>query len=130
MIKKILDNLTINSDWIKVSLEEYNNCYLIAIKDLTETTGFIPSANIKRIRFEVGIDSGITNKPVTISYFNVNFEDITSGNNEVNKLTAFTRLAGFPNEFYLRVSSVQQDFDEVTSGKVAISLNVNMLKVC
>lgn len=130
MIKKILDNLTINSDWIKVSLEEYNNCYLIAIKDLTETTGFIPSANIKRIRFEVGIDSGITNKPVTISYFNVNFEDITSGNNEVNKLTAFTRLTGFPNEFYLRVSSVQQDFDEVTSGKVAISLNVNMLKVC
>lgn len=130
MVKKILDNLTINGDWVKVSLDEYNNCYLIAIKDLTQTDGFISSADVKRVRFEVGIESGITNKPLTINYFNVNFEDMTSGDNEVNKITAFTKLTGFPSEFYIRVSSIQKGFEEIKSGKVAISLNVNMMKVC
>ena len=53
--------------------------------------------------------------------------DITSGNNELNKITAFTRLVNIPNTFYIRAVAIQTDNGQIDKGETSISVNVNAL---
>lgn len=122
--KNILNNITLNKRWTKVELKE-NDFYLIAIKEEKYKKDIIDSKDVKKINFEIGIDSGIKENPLTIQYITVNFEDITSGNNELNKITGFTRLLNFPKVFYIRPVSVNNGIENIKEGQVSISVNIN-----
>lgn len=127
MVKNIISIMNIDKSWQKVSIDE-NDYYLIAIKEQKKEKDDIDSSTVKRIRFEIAIDSGIKNQPLTIQYVNLDFSDITSGNNEINKITAFAKMVNQPKEFYIRPVSIMNDkLQEIRNGRVSISINVNSM---
>lgn len=122
--KNIYGNINFNNVWTKVTLT-HNNFYLIAIKEEKYETDVIDSQDAKNLTFEIGIDSGINDSPLTIQYVTVYFEDITSGDNELNKITGFTRIVNFPKVFYIRPVSINDGSKNITDGEVSISVNIN-----
>ena len=125
MVKNIISIMNIDKSWQKVSIDG-NDYYLIAIKEQKKEKDDIDSSTVKRIRFEIAIDSGIKNKPLTIQYVNLDFSDMTSGNND--KITAFAKMVNQPKEFYIRPVSIMDDkLQEIRSGRVSISINVNSM---
>ena len=122
--KNIYGNINFNNLWTKVTLT-HNDFYLIAIKEEKYETDVIDSQDAKNLTFEIGIDSGIKDNPLTIQYVTIYFEDITSGDNELNKITGFTRLANFPDVFYIRPVSINDGTKNIREGEVSISVNIN-----
>lgn len=102
-----------------------NDCYIIAVKEDAGKKDTINPETIKIITFEIGIDSGVKNKPITISRFSLNFNEITSSDEMLNKITAFTRLLNIPNNFYLRPISIDDGVKTIHKGEVAIAININ-----
>lgn len=127
MLTQVFGELKIDGNWQLIDLSKYTQCYLIAVKQKTTKKTTIDADSIKRIRLQLGIESGIKGKPLTIQYINLNFDDMTSGDNEVNKITAFAKLQSVPNQFYIKVTSVDTGLKEYKAGITSISLNVNAL---
>lgn len=125
MITSILSRIKLNSEWVTVDMSSFNDCYAIAVKETAGKTDTINPETIKIITFEIGIDSGIKNKPITISRFSLNFNELTSSDEETNKLTAFAKLSGLPSNFYIRPLSMDDGKKTITTGEVAIALNIN-----
>ena len=126
MVSNIISRLKLQ-DWREVNLKSFNDCYIIAIKDKSFKKDTVNVDCVNKITFELGIDCGIKNNPLTISYFTLDFNDITSGNNELNKITAFTRLVNIPNTFYIRAVAIQTDNGQIDKGETSISVNVNAI---
>lgn len=132
MLTNVTNKLLTLGDWRSINLKNFNDCYFIAIKEnikkVKEIT--INSKDIKKIRFELAIDCGIAGKPLTMQHFSLDFSDTTSSDNEINKITAFTRLVNIPNEFYIKAVSVEMlDGTELTEGTAGLSINVNALNL-
>ena len=125
MITSILSRIKLNSEWVTVDMSSFNDCYAIAVKETAGKNDTIDPETIKIITFEIGIDSGIKNKPITISRFSLNFNELTSSDVETNKLTAFAKLSGLPSNFYIRPLSMDDGKKTITTGEVAIALNIN-----
>jgi hypothetical protein len=125
MITSILSRIKLNSEWVTVDMSSFNDCYAIAVKETAGKNDTIDPETIKIITFEIGIDSGIKNKPITISRFSLNFNELTSSDVETNKLTAFAKLSGLPSNFYIRPLSMDDGKKTITAGEVAIALNIN-----
>lgn len=125
MVSKIISRITLNDGWQAVDLKNLNDCYLIAIKEKATKHDTIEASIVKQVRFELGIDSGIKGQPLTVQYVTLNFSDITSGNNALNKITAFTRLVNVPNQFYIKAVSIDDGHKEIKEGTTSISVNVN-----
>ena len=125
MVKNILSRIRLNNNWVAVDMGSFNDCYIIAVKEDAGKKDTINPETIKIITFEIGIDSGIKNKPITISRFSLNFNEITSSDEMLNKVTAFTRLLNIPNSFYLRPISIDDGIKTISKGEVAIAININ-----
>lgn len=125
MILNISNSIKVDSIWQKVELKTTNNVYLIVAKNKPNKKDTINCENVKKVRFEIAIDSGIKDKPLTIRYFNIDFDDITSGNNEINRTTGFVKLVDIPNKFYIRVSSLDDGFKSIKNGTTNITVNIN-----
>ena len=128
MLLNIIDRIKIG-DWREVDLKSFNDCYLIAIKTNPNKLDTIDSKSIRKVRFEIGIECGIKGKPLTILNFNVDFNNETSRDNEINKITAFTRLTNIPSKFYIRCVSMDDGKESITSGQTSINLNVNAMNL-
>ena len=128
-VTNIINRLKLNDNWVSVDLKTFNSCYLIAIKEKQSKTDNIDVNLVRKIRFEIGIDSGIKNKPLTIQYLNINFNDITASDNEINKITAFSRLTNLPNQFYIKVVSIDDGNKEIKTGETSISINLNAINL-
>lgn len=128
-VSKIIDRLTLGT-WLKTSIDGLNSCYVIAIKGKKSKNDEIDPNNIVRVSFELGIDCGIKNKPLTIGRVNVNFKDIITTDSELNGIVASALASKIPSEFYIRaVSILTTDMREIKEGSVNISVNVNPLKL-
>lgn len=121
--------ITLGSDWSSVSLGDYNSFYLIGIKESKGADDTIDPKDVKRLSFEVGIESGITNKYLTIGYLTLNFDEITSSDAELNKVTAMARYIGYPSTFYIRPTEIYTDKERFTEGTCTLSVNINTVKL-
>ena len=84
---------------------------------------------VRLISLELGIDSGIENKPITIGRVTLNFGEETSSDPEINSRTAFTFLSRVPDVFYIRPISIDDGSKRYTDGSVSIGINVNAFKI-
>ncbi len=126
MISTILDKIRLTDTWQLINLKTYNDCYLIGIKREKNKKDLINSIDVQSIKFELGIESGIKDQPLTIQTISLNFNDMTSFNESLNEITAFTRILNIPSEFYIRpISITTKDSKEIKSGEVNITINVN-----
>lgn len=129
MTQTIINKLKLDGTWTKVNLND-DGLYLIAIKEKAKKLKEkeIESNKVNKIYFELGIDSGIKDKPITINRISLDFNDETSDNEDINSITAFTRVQGLPKEFYIRPIKIVT-YDSVVYSKdieTGISIKVNL----
>lgn len=119
MTQTIINKLKLDGTWIKVSVND-NSFYLIAIKEKAKKLKEkeIESSKVDKIYFELGIDSGIKDKPIIVNRVVLDFNDETSEDTDINLITAFTRVQGLPKEFYIRPTKI------VTYNSIAYTENI------
>jgi hypothetical protein len=129
MVKNILGKIKVDGNWVAVDMGTFNDCYMIAIKEEMGKKDTINPIDVTSINFEIGIDSGIKNSPISISRFSINFNEVTSRDKTINKITGFTKLLNIPSNFYLRVVSIntKTSYNGLTEGQTSIVLNINPL---
>lgn len=128
MIQKILSRINLDKNtWQLIDLKQFNDLYLIAIKDKKAKEDTIDPKNIKKIRYELAIESGVKDTPLTIQNGVLNFDDLKLGQNKLNEISAFVRLMNVPNQVYFKVSSIEDNQKEYTQGITSISINANIV---
>lgn len=128
MVKNILGKIKLDNTWVTVDIGDFNSCYMIGIKENKAVSDTIDPQSIQLITFEIGIDSGIKDKPITISRFSLNFDELTSSDESINQITAFVKLTNLPNIFYLKAVSMYNG-TTLKTGETTIGLNVNPLNL-
>ena len=127
-VSKIIDRLTLGT-WLKTNIDDFNSCYVIAIKGTKNKADTIDVDKVSRISFELGIDSGIKNEPLPIGRVNIGFKDVSTVSDSLKGKIGGALASRIPSEFYIRATSVDVDMREVKSGTVSISVNLNSLKL-
>ena len=129
MVQTIINKLKLDGTWTKVNLND-DGLYLIAIKEKAKKLKEkeIESNKVNKIYFEIGIDSGIKDKYITVNRVVLDFNDETSDNEDINLITAFTRVQGLPKEFYIRPIKIIDYTSTVYSKDIetAIAIKVNL----
>lgn len=100
-----------------------NGAYLTAIKSTPTANDTIPLKTLKYIILELGIDSGISGKPITVANIKLNFSEQTSTDADLNDKTAMTKIGVYPTPLYYRVLAFADQTKEYTSGKLPVSIN-------
>lgn len=122
---QIVTELDTSKGWLEATNVTGNSgCYVIAIKEAKTASDAFDIANLKYIVLEVGIDSGITNNPITLTRLKLNFTDETSSDASLNAKTALGRLTQMPATIYLKPIAFADETKEYTSGKMPVSINV------
>ena len=123
-IAKIINNLD-TSTWTPVdNITGAWGCYLIGVKGEPIDTDKINVNDLKYVVFEVGIDSGIEQNPITLTRIKLNFSEETSTDPILNSKTAIAKLTQMPARVYLKPISFADQTKEYTSGTVNVSVNV------
>ena len=123
-ITKIMSNLN-TSEWIKAtSVTGNHGAYIIAIKEAKTATDICSIDDLKYVVMEVGIDSGLTDKPLTVTRIKLNFNEETSSDLDLNAKTAFTRISQMPSTLYFKVVSYGDATKEYKEGTMPVSINV------
>lgn len=120
----VIEKTNIDSSWMSYSLGSNNGMYVIAIKGAKATTDVFDVNDLKYITMDVGIDSGIKDKPLAIARLKLNFDEFTSDDVSLNKKTAFARLNQLPTDIYLRVTSFADSTKEYKTGSMSVSINI------
>lgn len=128
-VTKIIDNVKLDGNWTKVSLGDFNIFYLIGLKEAKALTDTLDPKDIKIINFEIGIESGITNKYLTIGRATLNFKEETSSDKELNEISAFVRCNGYPSEFYIKPIEIITNTGIIKEGQTSIDININTVKL-
>ena len=84
---------------------------------------------VKKIRFEVAVDSGKKGKYLTINYITLNFNDLSSSDVDFNKITAITKMLNYPSTFYIRAIDMTGETSTATEGKTSIEIYINELRL-
>ena len=124
-IQKIFTKLTLNN-WVKVDLGHYKDFYLIGIKSKKAKKDIIDPEKLRKIKFEIAVETGLKKKFITVSYITINFEDISSSDAEINKITGYVRYVNGPSRFYIRAVEVIDNSNTCyREGKLAVKININ-----
>lgn len=127
-VKKIMKSVHLDGTWTKVDLGKETDFYMIAKKNAKKKkSDTIESTLIQRVRFEVGVASGIKNKPLTISYITLNFNDVTSTDLEINNITAMAKHTKFPSVFYIKPIEFWDGKNIIKEGKTSMDITVTAL---
>ena len=115
-----------NKSWKQLTLgTNLHSVYLIAIKDTKVDGDTIDADKITKLVFEIAIDSGISGKPVTIENVTLDFNTCTSSDEEISKITAFTRLLNLPSNISIRCIGIQTETEQLKEGFVS-SIDINV----
>lgn len=130
-VKSIYKNINLNNKWKKVNLGNFKDFYLIGLKKNVKKLkkNMIDASEVTKIRFEIGVASGIKKQPLTINYITMNFNDMSSSDVDTNKITALSKHTNFPSTFYIRPVEIWCGNEGIKEGKVKISATINALKL-
>ena len=129
-MKKIFKSIKLNDSWKKVTLKKYNDFYLVAIKKEKDSKkDTLQKDCVRKIRFEVAVDSGKKGKYLTTNYITLNFNDLSSSDADFNKVTAITKVLNYPSTFYIKAIDMTGETSTATEGKTSIEIFVNELRL-
>ena len=100
-----------------------HGAYLTALKGTETETDTIKLDKLSYVVVELGVESGISNKPITVANIKLNFREQTSTDEELNKKTAMTKIGVYPSPLYYRVLCFADESKEYKSGKLPVSIN-------
>lgn len=120
-IESVLTKTTLGVE-TSIALTSFKSIYAIAIKDKAikkSKSVVIPAEKIKRINFEVRIDTGV-DETILVDSFSIEFE------NEENKI-AYRNLNHILTHFSVKpVAFYTYDNEKITEGETNIALNFNV----
>ena len=130
-VKNIYKVVDLNNKLTKVDIGNFKDFYLIGLKKNVKKLkkGMIDANEITKIRFEIGVASGVKKQPLTINYITMNFNDISSSDADMNKITALSKHTNFPSTFYIRPVEIWCGNESVKEGKSKIRVTINALKL-
>lgn len=129
-MKKIFNKVTLNDGWKKVTLKKYNDFYLMAVKaNKAGKKDTLDKDCVRKIRFEIAVDSGKKGKYMTINYVTLNFNDLSSSDATFNKISAVTKVLNYPSTFYIKAVDMTGDTSTVIEGTTSIEVFVNELRL-
>ena len=125
-VTQIIDTLDISKGWLEVTNGSGNHgAYIIAIKGSNVESSACPISDLKYIVVEIGIPSGIKDKPITIQSIRLNFEDITSFDDaNLNANTAYAKIGVVPASIFVRPIAYSDGVKEYKTGSMPVSINV------
>lgn len=122
---KIIESLNTSNGWLQASnITGTWGCYVIGVKGEPITTDTFNINDLKYVVLEIGIDSGISGKPITLTRIKLNFNEETSLDKELNSKTALTKLTQMPSTIYLKPVAFADQTKEYLEGKMNVSINV------
>ena len=127
---KIFKRVVLNDGWKKVTLKKYNDFYLMAVKsDKVSKKDTLNKDCVRKIRFEIAVDSGKKGKYITVNYITLNFNDFTSSDSTFNVVSAITKVLNYPSTFYIRAVDMTGESSTVVDGGTSIEVYVNELRL-
>ena len=125
-VTQIIETLDTSKGWLEASnVTGTNGAFVIAIKGSHSETSACNLADVKYIVLEIGIPSGIENKPITLQCLKLNFSDITSFDDlELDMKTACARIGALPSTIYMKPVAYADASKEYKTGTMPISINV------
>lgn len=113
-------------NWLSLSnLSSTHGFFMIAIKGSEMADSACSLANLKYLVLELGIPSGIDEKPITFQVVKLNFDDCTSLDDpELDAKTACAKIGPMPSTIYLRAIAFSDGDTEYKSGKMPVSINI------
>ena len=124
-VTQIMEKLDTSTGWLSATnITGTHGCYVIGIKGTKAEGDVFDIKDLKYVVIEVGIDSGIENKPITLTRIKLNFADPTSSDEDLNNKTALSQLVQLPSTIYLKPIAFGDQIKEYTSGKMPVSVNV------
>lgn len=130
-MKKIFKKVDLSAGWKKVTLKEHNDFYLIAVKkDKACKKDTLDKDCVKKIRFELAVESGVKGKYLIHSnQINLFFGGSVSSDAEFGKVMASTKVLGCPSTFYIRAVDMTGVTSTVTEGCASIEVYMNELRL-
>ena len=129
-MKKIFKSIKLNDSWKKITLKKYNDFYLVAIKKEKDSKkDTLQKDCVKKIRFEVAVDSGKKGKYLTTNYITLNFNDLSSSDADFNKVTAITKVLNYPSTFYIKAIDMTGETSTAIDGRTSIEVFINELRL-
>lgn len=135
-MQKLLTEISLDGKWTEVTNENDSIIYFIALKNaaakaiikLAKTDEAIDPSLVSRLTLEVGVESGVDGKYLTVDGIQLNFDEYTSSEEDLNKMSAVATRRGYFSKFYIRPTKIEtKDGKTYTKGKSALSLNINLL---
>lgn len=130
-MKALYKKILLNTDWKKVDLGKFDDFYIIAQKAKKDSrSDIIKKDDVRKIKFEVGVDSFTKKKPLTINYITLNFNDVSSSDVVTNDLTAIAKVLNYPSVFYIRpIEIIDKNNNVIKEGKTSIKIGINALRL-
>lgn len=120
----IISTMSSSTGWTNLTSLNGKRAFIIAVKGSDLNTDTVTLKDITKIVLSVGIDSGITNQPVTIRNITLDFTQETSDDESTNKLTALAQIDELPADLYVKVLSIQTRMQEYRTFEENIAVNV------
>ena len=129
--KKVFDYISLDGTWKEVNLKKYNDLYLIGVKKnkINKRKDNLDKDCVKKIRFEIAIESGKKNKYLTVNYATLNFTDMSSSDADLNAITAVTKLLNYPSKFFIRAIDMTGESSVVNEGRCSIEVFINEMRL-
>ena len=121
----------LNTNWVKVNLGKYDDFYLFAEKSgKKHRSDTILTNRVRKIKFEVGVESFSKRKMLTTNYITLNFSDLSSSDLKLNEMTAIVKVLNYPTKFFIRpIEIIMDDNAIVKEGKTSIKVGINPAKL-
>ena len=128
-MEKIFKKVELKSGWKKINLKKFNDFYLVAIKKKKNSKkSSLNKDCVKKIKFEIAVDSGKKGKYVYFDQLVVEFKNILNNDN-YNKDIASVRALGYPSTFYIRAVDITGETSTVSEGSTSIEVYLNELRL-
>lgn len=127
-LAKIITKVDLGT-WLQTDIDECNNCFLVVAKETSVQGDVIDSKNINNIVIELGVDSGVTNHPIPVRRISLSFNDASYNDEELDNKVVYAQLTNLPSSFYIKITSVDDGKVRYSSGKVALSVSTNGVKL-
>ena len=125
---RALSNIVVgtNSTYQSIDLLTNSNFYIIGIKGTSKATGdTVDPKDIISIAFELAVDSGESNKYITVGRTILNFNVESSLDKAFNEKSAYNLISRFTPKFYIRPISMETVEGTVTEGQASVSIYIN-----
>ena len=110
-VTAVFQKMELKLAWTEVNLEsnDHHNAYFIAYRRpaLTNNDAYVNKDIVQKLVFEIALDSGVSDCPVIIDTFDINFDDCLNQDATLKGNVGFHKSLELLENFYIRLKAVE-----------------------